>query len=89
MIRHNISDKAILGAFQIGWDTTGLDRVPAGLMINGFFYNTTVRLFKKPEGNNSLFCRKEDFDSIGGFPNVMIMEDYAFVAQVGIKYSLL
>eukprot|EP00958_Prasinococcus_capsulatus_P013440 scaffold1387_cov382-Prasinococcus_capsulatus_cf.AAC.4 len=76
----NIEDDVVLGAFQIGWDTAELASVPAGLHINGFFYNATVWLFKKPEGNNSLFCRKEDFAAIGGFPDLMIMEDYAFVA---------
>jgi len=41
-----------------------------------------TRLLKRPYGDQGLFCRREAFFRVGGFPEVAVMEDYIFVGQL-------
>lgn len=40
------------------------------------------RLSQLPYGDQGLFLRSATFDSVGGFPDMPIMEDYEFVRRV-------
>lgn len=50
-------------------------------MISGLT-NLRARLLRLPYGDQGLFCRSEVFHALGGFPEVPVMEDYAFVRQL-------
>ena len=47
--------------------------------------NIRSRLLQLPYGDQSLFIRKTDFESLGGFPELPIMEDYIFVQMAKQK----
>ena len=66
----------ILGAFSLEVETSGL---LLSLICKGA--NIRSRLFRLPYGDQSLFLCREDFRTLGGFPELPIMEDYIFVRQ--------
>ncbi len=68
--------ETILGAFSLKVETNTLI---LGLICRGA--NIRARFFKLPYGDQSFFLRREDFQTLGGFPELPIMEDYAFVRQ--------
>ncbi len=43
--------------------------------------NVRSRLFKRPYGDQGFFLRRQDFEAIGGFPEVPILEDLLLVKQ--------
>jgi hypothetical protein len=47
--------------------------------------NLRSRLFKLPYGDQALFVRSTDFHEAGGFPEIPIMEDVAFVRTMKKK----
>ena len=47
--------------------------------------NLRSRLLQLPYGDQSLFIRKADFATSGGFPEIPIMEDYIFVKMLQKK----
>lgn len=63
-----------LGAFSFctDWDTPGM-RILCGLV------NLRGRVFKMPYGDQGLFLRRADFQKIGAFKTMPIMEDLALV----------
>ena len=60
------------GCFHIGFDCKGLFMV-----YNTFMSNRRARR-GTPFGDQGIWIRKEAFESVGGFPNLPIMEDYEF-----------
>ncbi len=66
----------ILGAFS-------LEVAASGLLLSLICKGTNIRarFFRLPYGDQSLFLRREDFQTLGGFPKIAIMEDYVFVRQ--------
>ena len=73
----------ILGAFS-------LEVAASGLLLNLICKgaNIRARFFRLPYGDQSLFLRREDFQTLGGFPKIAIMEDYVFVRQAKKKGSI-
>jgi len=64
----------VLGAFSLGIESTSwLLRIVCGGA------NVRSRFLQLPYGDQSLFIRKTDFEKLGGFPEIPIMEDYIFV----------
>lgn len=63
-----------LGCFLLGFQpsNTRLDRIAA-------WANLRTRLFKRPYGDQGLFCRRNIYEHIGGFSRPMLMEDVTFV----------
>ncbi len=47
------------------------------------FANLRSRFLNLPYGDQSLFMRKDDFQRMGGFPEVAIMEDFRLVKEAG------
>jgi rSAM/selenodomain-associated transferase 2 len=67
-------EETILGSFS-------LEIQPASLLLRLICAgaNLRSRFLQLPYGDQSLFIRKTDFETIGGFPETPIMEDYTFV----------
>lgn len=66
-----------LGAFRF---KTDLDS--PGMRLIEFLTNFRARILKLPYGDQALFIRKPDFESLGGFPEVPIAEDLFFVRKL-------
>jgi len=57
--------------------------LPAGFIVSEYLFDWRGRLFLRPEGDQALFVRREDFVQIGGFlPDHCCMEDYEFVGRL-------
>jgi hypothetical protein len=69
-----------LGAFRFATDI----HTPA---MRGIAYCTNLRAgwFNFPCGDQGLFLRKQDFDAVGGFPDVSIAEDLYLVHRMARK----
>ncbi len=65
------------GAFRFAVDRTGLRYRLLTTLTN--WRSHWLRL---PYGDQGLFCRSETFHRLGGFPEMPIMEDYAFVRRL-------
>lgn len=57
-----------------------LSGAAAGLRVIEFFMNLRSRLTGIATGDQAIFVRREDFESVGGFPAVDLMEDIALSA---------
>lgn len=69
-----IEPDIILGAFRLQVEG-------GGLLMKTIIRSANLRsqLLQLPYGDQALFLRQEDFTSLGGFPELPIMEDYIFV----------
>lgn len=47
-----------------------------------FLTNLRARLLKLPYGDQGLFCRREAFHALDGFPDIPVMEDYSLVREL-------
>jgi rSAM/selenodomain-associated transferase 1 len=65
-----------LGAFSFAFDThtPTLDLFAAGTRLRG-------RLLHSPYGDQAYFCRRAFFESLGGFPDLVRMEDFEFMRR--------
>jgi rSAM/selenodomain-associated transferase 2/rSAM/selenodomain-associated transferase 1 len=78
IIRETLADPAVaLGAF-----TFKVSEPMRGLKFIEDTANWRSKLGSLPYGDQGLFMRRERFDQAGGFPDMPIMEDYAFVRKV-------
>ena len=70
----------VMGAFSLGIESESviLEMICLGA-------NLRSRLLQLPYGDQSLFIHKTDFESLGGFPEIPIMEDYIFVQRAKRK----
>lgn len=50
--------------------------------------NLRSRLLKSPYGDQGLFLRRNDFDALGGFPEIPILEDISLVRQAGKRGNI-
>lgn len=67
----------VAGAFRFK-----LDDDSTGLRIVEYLANWRSRYLQKPYGDQGIFIRKDLFTTIGGFPEIPIMEDYEFIKRV-------
>ena len=67
----------VAGAFKLGIDGTAI-----GLRVVEKLANFRSRLFQMPYGDQAIFTRSDLFHSIGGFPDMPIMEDFVFVRRL-------
>jgi rSAM/selenodomain-associated transferase 2 len=75
VVRQTMSDtSAIAGAFRLALDTP----TPAMRFIVACA-NLRSLLFRLPYGDQALFVRRDDFFKLGMFPELPIMEDFAFI----------
>lgn len=73
-------EECILGAFSLGIQNPTLPMRFIAAMAN--FRSNFLHL---PYGDQAFFLRKNDFFSLGKFPEIPIMEDYVFVKTAGRK----
>ena len=67
----------VAGAFALG-----IDGPEVGLRIIEKLANFRSRFFQMPYGDQAIFLRANFFRSIGGFPEIPIMEDFVFMQRV-------
>ena len=65
-----------LGCFQLSFSPTSRT-----MDLIARWANIRTRLFKLPYGDQGLFCRRQIFDSLGGFKKAYLMEDVDFVQR--------
>jgi rSAM/selenodomain-associated transferase 2 len=62
--------------------TLGIDGPEIGLRLIERLANFRSRFFQMPYGDQAIFLRASLFRSIGGFPEIPIMEDFVFMQRV-------
>jgi len=67
----------VAGAFALG-----IDGPEIGLRIVEKLANFRSRVFRMPYGDQAIFLRANLFRSIGGFPEIPIMEDFVFMQRL-------
>lgn len=67
----------VAGAFALG-----IDGPEIGLRIIEKLANFRSRFLQMPYGDQTIFLRANLFRSIGGFPEISIMEDFVFMQRV-------
>ncbi len=78
VMRETLSGSSVvLGAFSFK-----LMEQMRGLKFIEAMTNWRSRALKMPYGDQGLFMRKDTFEQAGGFPDMPIMEDYAFVRSL-------
>jgi len=76
-VRRTLETGAIAGAFRFRTDGRGmLFRWIEGMV------NWRSRWRRLPYGDQAIFVRREVFEAMGGFPELPVMEDFAFVAAL-------
>ncbi|MGD8883721.1 MAG: TIGR04283 family arsenosugar biosynthesis glycosyltransferase [Desulfobacterales bacterium] len=70
-------DGVAAGAFRLAIDSTG-----AGIRIIEGMTNLRSRLLRLPYGDQALFMKKSQFEKIGGFPELPIMEDFILIRRL-------
>jgi hypothetical protein len=71
---------AVAGAFALGIDSP----LPS-LRIMEFVANWRSRYLQKPYGDQALFLAAETFRTVGGYPDLPIMEDFELVSRLKNK----
>lgn len=78
LIKQTLDDSEVaLGAFSLGFNST-----KKRMRFIAWSANLRSRYFQMPYGDQGLFTTNVRFHSIGGFPEIDIMEDYAFVKRM-------
>ncbi len=81
MIKHAIVQGAVGGAFALRFD-----QAPFPLNIIRFFNQARYIFSKKYFGDQAVFCTREAFNRVGGYPDLTVMESAHFcgaLKQVG------
>ena len=73
----------VAGAFSLGIDSTEF-----GLRIIEKLANFRSRFFQMPYGDQAIFLRADLFHAIGGFPNMVIMEDFVLMRRIKKEGSI-
>ncbi len=72
------------GCFRLGFDARGLaPRLVAG------WANLRTRLFSLPYGDQGLLIARSDYDAIGGYADIALMEDVAMARALGRRLSVM
>lgn len=75
--RRIIGDGAVGGAFDLSIDSPR--RV---LWLIARWVSWRARLFRRPAGDQAIFCWRQVFEALGGFPPVPIFEDVLFARRL-------
>lgn len=65
------------GAFSLGFDSP-----EKSLKFIAWGANLRSKFLQFPYGDQALFTSRKNFDTIGGFPEMEIMEDFVFVQRI-------
>lgn len=78
MIRTCLSqERTVAGAFKLAIDLPG-----PGITFITAMANARAKFLQLPYGDQGLFLTRKNFDKIGGFPQITIMEDFALVRKL-------
>ncbi|MCG3146753.1 MAG: hypothetical protein PCFJNLEI_00187 [Verrucomicrobiae bacterium] len=75
--RRITGDGAVGGAFDLHIDSPG--RL---LQLLARVSNHRSRFFRTPGGNQGIFCWRQVFEKVGGYPEIPILEDRAFARRL-------
>ena len=67
----------VAGAFRLG-----IDGSEFGLRIIELLANFRSHLFQMPYGDQAIFVKKDIFHALGGFPDMVLMEDFVLMQQL-------
>ena len=67
----------VAGAFRLG-----IDGSKFGLRIIEMLANFRSRFLKMPYGDQAIFLRADLFHTVGGFPDMVIMEDFVLMKRI-------
>jgi rSAM/selenodomain-associated transferase 2 len=77
LIRRLTGDGAVGGAFDLNLDS------PSRLMrIIAKVSSQRARFFRTPYGDQAIFCWRQVFEQVGGYPAIPIMEDVALARRL-------
>lgn len=71
------NDTIIGGTFRLR-----LCDAPGRFRITAWGANFRSAVMRLPYGDQGIFCRRSDFDRLGGFPEIALMDDVAFIRQL-------
>lgn len=78
ILRKSLNEpKTVAGSFLLKIDSHSL-----WLKIISFTINIRTRFFQLPYGDQALFLHRNTFETVGGFPDIEIMEDFVFVRNI-------
>ncbi len=78
-VRETLSDsRTVAGAFELR-----IDSPMRGLRVIERLTRFRSTVLQTPYGDQALFVRREEFERVGGFPEIPIMEDFALVRKLG------
>lgn len=84
MVRHIMTNtKSIAGAFCLSIKAKGI-----GIRFIEIMTNWRAKYLQMPYGDQALFLSSEMFREIGGFPDIPLMEDFAFVKKLRKKGNI-
>jgi uncharacterized protein len=72
-----IHSRVVAGAFELK-----IDSPMRGLRVIERLTRFRSTVLQTPYGDQALFVRREEFERVGGFPEIPIMEDYALVKKL-------
>ncbi|WP_069789321.1 TIGR04283 family arsenosugar biosynthesis glycosyltransferase [Cyanobacterium sp. IPPAS B-1200] len=70
-------NRVIAGAFNLKINHDSLS-----LYLISVLVKLRSHLFSLPYGDQGFFLKKETFETVGGFPEIAIMEDFAFIKKL-------
>ncbi len=73
----------VAGAFSLG-----IDNPMKRFAIICWFANLRSRYLQLPYGDQAIFTTRKNFDSVGGYREMEILEDYVFVRQLKKKGTI-
>lgn len=77
-IRRILSDPSIaVGAFQLVIDAPGIS-----FRIIEYGANLRSKYFNLPYGDQAFFMRRRDFNRVGWFPEIALMEDFSLIRKM-------
>ena len=79
LVRETLNDARISG----GAFSFALSRGSLPFSFISFMANFRSRFFKLPYGDQAIFVRREIFEKLGGFREILIMEDLELVKSIG------
>ncbi len=77
-----ILDAVRLPSFAAGAFSLAIDSPARSLATIAWFANLRSRLLQLPYGDQALFVTRDTFNTLGGFPEMAIMEDFVFIRKL-------
>lgn len=84
LVREAMADQTVAaGGFKLAVDGGGF-----ALRLVETLANLRAKYFKMPYGDQAIFLKAALFNTIGGFPQIVLMEDFALIRKLSKKGSI-